>query len=182
MCDKSQVFFFLFPLPSSIFGHEGQDADDVVYVNWLSMVRAGLLGLEFYTPESKSWRQVMLTLLPSITRSSHVHFSSKAWFCRAWCCVTRVYVKGQRADHFRCLPYKVTGLDLCLWGFYSAAYTKSGSVYMNFWKRIQCMSHECVPVCLSGSHAGSFRNPTCSAGGRGGPGEPGGGDGAGWKT
>lgn len=30
----------------------------MVYVNWLSMVRAGLLGLEFYTPESKSWRQV----------------------------------------------------------------------------------------------------------------------------
>lgn len=90
---------FLSPLPSSIFGHEGQDADDVVYINWLSMVRAGLLGLEFYTPESKSWRQVMLTLLPSITRSSYVHFSSKAWFCRAWCCVTRVYMKGQRADH-----------------------------------------------------------------------------------
>ncbi|XP_022594632.1 dipeptidyl peptidase 3 isoform X1 [Seriola dumerili] len=41
----------------SIFGHEDQDAEDVVYINWLSMVRAGLLGLEFYTPESKSWRQ-----------------------------------------------------------------------------------------------------------------------------
>ncbi|KAJ8405848.1 hypothetical protein AAFF_G00312850 [Aldrovandia affinis] len=41
----------------SIFGHEGADADEVVYVNWLTMVRAGLLGLEFYTPESKSWRQ-----------------------------------------------------------------------------------------------------------------------------
>uniref|UniRef100_A0A3Q3WMX7 Dipeptidyl peptidase 3 n=1 Tax=Mola mola TaxID=94237 RepID=A0A3Q3WMX7_MOLML len=41
----------------SIFGHEDQDADDVVFINWLSMVRAGLLGLEFYTPNSKSWRQ-----------------------------------------------------------------------------------------------------------------------------
>ncbi|MBN3304720.1 DPP3 peptidase, partial [Amia calva] len=41
----------------SIFGHEGEDAEEVVYVNWLTMVRAGLLGLEFYTPESKSWRQ-----------------------------------------------------------------------------------------------------------------------------
>lgn len=41
----------------SIFGHEGEDAADVIYINWLSMVRAGLLGLEFYTPESKSWRQ-----------------------------------------------------------------------------------------------------------------------------
>ncbi|KAI4887872.1 hypothetical protein NFI96_015080, partial [Prochilodus magdalenae] len=41
----------------SIFGNEGEDAEEVVYINWLNMVRAGLLGLEFYTPESKSWRQ-----------------------------------------------------------------------------------------------------------------------------
>ena len=42
----------------SIFGHEDEDAKEVVYINWLNMVRAGLLGLEFFTPESKSWRQV----------------------------------------------------------------------------------------------------------------------------
>ncbi|XP_036379034.1 dipeptidyl peptidase 3 isoform X1 [Megalops cyprinoides] len=41
----------------SVFGHEAADAEEVVYINWLNMVRAGLLGLEFYTPESKSWRQ-----------------------------------------------------------------------------------------------------------------------------
>uniref|UniRef100_A0A4W3GJG8 Uncharacterized protein n=1 Tax=Callorhinchus milii TaxID=7868 RepID=A0A4W3GJG8_CALMI len=40
-----------------IFGHEGKDAEDVMYVNWLNMVRAGVLGLEFYTPQSKTWRQ-----------------------------------------------------------------------------------------------------------------------------
>ncbi|XP_072101870.1 dipeptidyl peptidase 3 [Mobula birostris] len=40
-----------------IFGHEGSDADDVIYVNWLTMVRAGVLGLEFYTPENQKWRQ-----------------------------------------------------------------------------------------------------------------------------
>ncbi|XP_053575996.1 dipeptidyl peptidase 3 [Bombina bombina] len=40
-----------------IFGHEGEEAKDVVYVNWLNMVRAGLLGLEFYTPENGTWRQ-----------------------------------------------------------------------------------------------------------------------------
>ena len=28
-----------------------------MYVNWLLMVRAGLLALEFYTPETKQWRQ-----------------------------------------------------------------------------------------------------------------------------
>lgn len=30
----------------------------MIYVNWLNMVRAGLLALEFYTPETSSWRQV----------------------------------------------------------------------------------------------------------------------------
>lgn len=45
-----------------IFGHPTQpDAvggiSDIVYVNWLLMVRAGLTGLEFYTPQTKGWRQ-----------------------------------------------------------------------------------------------------------------------------
>lgn len=40
-----------------IFGHEGEGADDIVYVNWLNMARAGLLGLEFFTPSTRSWRQ-----------------------------------------------------------------------------------------------------------------------------
>ena len=45
-----------------IFGHEGSDADNIIYVNWLNMVRAGLLGLEFFTPENNKWRQVRKTL------------------------------------------------------------------------------------------------------------------------
>ncbi|XP_067328511.1 dipeptidyl peptidase 3 [Anolis sagrei] len=40
-----------------IFELEGEDAEDVIYINWLNMVRAGVLALEFYTPESGSWRQ-----------------------------------------------------------------------------------------------------------------------------
>lgn len=40
-----------------IFGHEAQEAQDVLYVNWLNMVRAGLLGLEYYTAETGKWRQ-----------------------------------------------------------------------------------------------------------------------------
>ena len=43
---------------SRIFGHEGEAAQDILYVNWLNMVRAGVLGLEYYTPETKKWRQV----------------------------------------------------------------------------------------------------------------------------
>ncbi|XP_064403750.1 dipeptidyl peptidase 3-like [Halichondria panicea] len=41
----------------SIFGHNGEVGRDVTYVNWLSMVRSGLLGLEYYTPEMNKWRQ-----------------------------------------------------------------------------------------------------------------------------
>lgn len=33
------------------------EKEEVVFVNWLSMARAGLAGLEFYTPETKAWRQ-----------------------------------------------------------------------------------------------------------------------------
>ncbi|XP_042296673.1 dipeptidyl peptidase 3 [Sceloporus undulatus] len=40
-----------------IFELDGEDAEDVTYINWLNMVRAGVLALEFYTPESGSWRQ-----------------------------------------------------------------------------------------------------------------------------
>jgi len=41
----------------TVFGHEGQAAEDIIYVNWLNMARAGLAGMEFYTPETKKWRQ-----------------------------------------------------------------------------------------------------------------------------
>ena len=41
-----------------IFGHHGSAADDIIYINWLNMVRAGLLALEFYTPDTQAWKQV----------------------------------------------------------------------------------------------------------------------------
>ena len=46
------IFFY------SIFGYQDDAADDIIYINWLNMVRAGLVGLEFYTPENNKWRQV----------------------------------------------------------------------------------------------------------------------------
>ncbi|XP_020823931.1 dipeptidyl peptidase 3 [Phascolarctos cinereus] len=51
------LYLCLHPRVLEIFGLDGPEAEDVVYVNWLNMVRAGLLGLEFYTPETSSWRQ-----------------------------------------------------------------------------------------------------------------------------
>eukprot|EP00794_Sanderia_malayensis_P020439 gene20439-22454_t len=41
----------------SIFGHEGQHADDIMYVNWLNMARAGLMGLEYFSPSTGTWKQ-----------------------------------------------------------------------------------------------------------------------------
>lgn len=45
----------------TIFGHEPTSHEtgvhDIIYINWLLMVRAGLTGLEFYTPETGEWRQ-----------------------------------------------------------------------------------------------------------------------------
>lgn len=40
-----------------IFGYTDDSADDIIYVNWLSMARSGLLALEFYSPETGAWRQ-----------------------------------------------------------------------------------------------------------------------------
>ncbi|XP_034942479.1 dipeptidyl peptidase 3 isoform X2 [Chelonus insularis] len=41
-----------------IFGHEGSDADDIVYVNWLSLLWAGCAkALEMYEPGTKKWLQ-----------------------------------------------------------------------------------------------------------------------------
>ena len=52
----------LFPSPSlfslRVFGHEDSSGEEIGYVNWLHMVRAGLMGLEYYSPETGHWRQV----------------------------------------------------------------------------------------------------------------------------
>ncbi|XP_031846623.1 dipeptidyl peptidase 3 isoform X2 [Nomia melanderi] len=42
----------------SIFGHEGSKADDVIYVNWLSLLWNGCAkALEMYQPSTKKWLQ-----------------------------------------------------------------------------------------------------------------------------
>ena len=44
--------YLFFQQVLAIFGHEGQKAEDIMYINWLNMCRAGLLALEFYSPET----------------------------------------------------------------------------------------------------------------------------------
>lgn len=40
-----------------LFGFEGQEGQDVAYVNWLSMVVKGVEGLQTYNPRTKTWLQ-----------------------------------------------------------------------------------------------------------------------------
>ena len=55
LCDEPEV--------QKIFDEEGKfNAADVVYISWLSMLRSGLMALEFFTPATNegdggAWRQ-----------------------------------------------------------------------------------------------------------------------------
>ncbi|KAI8976276.1 dipeptidyl peptidase III [Pilobolus umbonatus] len=40
-----------------IFNYEGQEAEDILYIMYLNMARAGLAALEFYNPVAKKWGQ-----------------------------------------------------------------------------------------------------------------------------
>ena len=40
-----------------IFGFTGAEAENVVYVNWLSMVQMGIESLKMYNPSIKKWLQ-----------------------------------------------------------------------------------------------------------------------------
>uniref|UniRef100_A0A7E4VIE1 Dipeptidyl peptidase 3 n=1 Tax=Panagrellus redivivus TaxID=6233 RepID=A0A7E4VIE1_PANRE len=58
-CRAEAVGYFLscFPDVLNIFGHEGDAAENIKYVNWLAQLRAGLVSLEVYQPEAKKWGQ-----------------------------------------------------------------------------------------------------------------------------
>ena len=57
----SSTSFPHFFIRDRIFGHEDSSADDIIYINWLNMVRAGLLALEFFSPDSRTWGQVSIS-------------------------------------------------------------------------------------------------------------------------
>merc|ERR1719312_2333071 len=40
-----------------IFGHQGAEIQDIIYVNWLSEVHGGLRGIEMFSPASMEWKQ-----------------------------------------------------------------------------------------------------------------------------
>lgn len=51
-----------------VFGHEGAHADDIMYVNWLNMARAGVLALEFFSLDTGLWRQAHMQARFAILR------------------------------------------------------------------------------------------------------------------
>ncbi|KAI8092459.1 dipeptidyl peptidase III [Halteromyces radiatus] len=51
-----------------IFGYEGQMAEDILYVMYLNMARAGLAALEYYDPIAKKWGQAHMQARYAITR------------------------------------------------------------------------------------------------------------------
>jgi dipeptidyl-peptidase-3 len=68
------IYLCLEPSVLTIFGHADAPASevaqvhDITYINWLLMVRAGLTGLEFYTPETREWRQAHMRARFAILR------------------------------------------------------------------------------------------------------------------
>jgi dipeptidyl-peptidase-3 len=53
----------------SIFGYSGQEAEDIFYINWLIMVRAGIRALEYYTPATQKWGQAHMQARYGILRT-----------------------------------------------------------------------------------------------------------------
>jgi dipeptidyl-peptidase III len=52
------IYLCLQPTILEVFGHTTEEAqNDIIYINWLLMVRAGVVALEFYTPSTDAWRQ-----------------------------------------------------------------------------------------------------------------------------
>ncbi|KAI8883177.1 dipeptidyl peptidase III [Backusella circina FSU 941] len=51
-----------------IFNFEGEEAEDILYVMYLNMARAGLTALEFYKPDSQKWGQAHMQARYGIMR------------------------------------------------------------------------------------------------------------------
>ena len=47
----------LTPGVREIFGYSGAEAEDIKYANWMSMVLAGVKGLEMFSPTAGEWKQ-----------------------------------------------------------------------------------------------------------------------------
>ncbi|XP_054717217.1 dipeptidyl peptidase 3-like [Uloborus diversus] len=69
-CRADCVGLYLSTVPEvlRIFGHTGEEAETVTYVNWLSACRSGIESLQLYEPATKSWLQAHSQALYVILR------------------------------------------------------------------------------------------------------------------
>jgi len=51
-----------------IFGYHDKEAEDIYYINWLIMCRAGVRALEFYSPQNQKWGQAHMQARFAILR------------------------------------------------------------------------------------------------------------------
>ncbi|CAM6085105.1 unnamed protein product [Calypogeia fissa] len=63
------IFLSANPQALEVFGHVGQRAEDIMYISWLMMARAGLLALEYFSFESGEWRQAHMQARFAILRT-----------------------------------------------------------------------------------------------------------------
>ncbi|KAK7198855.1 metallo-peptidase, Clan M-, Family M49 [Novymonas esmeraldas] len=86
-CRAEAVSLYLCLLPEllEVFSLATAEAQqDVIYICWLNMVRAGLVGLEYYSPEQQKWRQAHMQarfcILQALTRAPNpiVHITEDA--------------------------------------------------------------------------------------------------------
>lgn len=86
-CRAEAVSLYLCLVPEllEIFNLKTEkEQQDAIYVCWLNMVRAGLCGLEFYTPETQQWRQAHMRarfcILEALARAPNpiVHITEDA--------------------------------------------------------------------------------------------------------
>ena len=51
------LHLFLFNNVLEVFSHSGAEAEDIKYINWLSLLHPGIKGLEMFSPTSEEWKQ-----------------------------------------------------------------------------------------------------------------------------
>lgn len=57
----------------------GSQASDITYINWLHMARAGLLALEYYSPDTQQWRQAHMQVGQKHGAAVVMALATKAW-------------------------------------------------------------------------------------------------------
>mmetsp|Transcript_49919 Transcript_49919/g.128453 ORF Transcript_49919/g.128453 Transcript_49919/m.128453 type:complete len:88 (-) Transcript_49919:1525-1788(-) len=73
------LYLSLEPIVGKIFGFDEQEYDDIVFINWLNLLRSGLRSLYTFSPETNKWRQAHSQARFVILRWSMVFWSDRCF-------------------------------------------------------------------------------------------------------